>query len=115
MVRVGGGYVTIQEYYNRYATKQCVSMYQIMSNKGTTFLDTVLNLIQTAGVSPEILAQFTDDNESWQNTNTLFILLATFTEEKTRKEKAKKNKKPKKKTMTSPGNSSLINSYGDSP
>ena len=27
MVRVGGGYVTIQEYYNRYSTKQCVSLF----------------------------------------------------------------------------------------
>ncbi len=27
MVRVGGGYVTIKEYYNRYATKQCVQLF----------------------------------------------------------------------------------------
>ena len=27
MVRVGGGYVTIQEYYNRYSSKQCVQLY----------------------------------------------------------------------------------------
>jgi len=45
MVRVGGGYVTIQEYYNRYSSKQCVSLYQIMTNKGTTFMDTVVTLL----------------------------------------------------------------------
>ncbi len=45
MVRVGGGYVTIEEYYNRYSTKQCVSLYQVMNNKGTTFLDTILQLM----------------------------------------------------------------------
>jgi len=45
MVRVGGGYVTIEEYYNRYSTKQCVALYQIMTNKGTTFLDTVVGLL----------------------------------------------------------------------
>ena len=27
MVRVGGGFVTIEEYYNKYSTKQCVAMY----------------------------------------------------------------------------------------
>lgn len=27
MVRVGGGYVTIQEYYNKYSTKQAVALY----------------------------------------------------------------------------------------
>ena len=45
MVRVGGGYVTIEEYYNRYSTKQRVALYQIMTNKGTTFLDTVVGLL----------------------------------------------------------------------
>ena len=32
MVRVGGGYVTIQEYYNKYSTKQAVALYQIMTS-----------------------------------------------------------------------------------
>ena len=42
MVRVGGGYVTIQEYYNKYSTKQAVALYQIMTSRSTTFVDTVI-------------------------------------------------------------------------
>ena len=42
MVRVGGGYVTIQEYYNKYSTKQAVALYQIMTSRSTTFDTTVM-------------------------------------------------------------------------
>jgi len=45
MVRVGGGFVTIREYYNKYATKQCVSLYHEMSARSTTFVETVLELL----------------------------------------------------------------------
>ena len=33
MVRVGGGFITIKEYYNRYATKQCVHLFQKMQRE----------------------------------------------------------------------------------
>jgi len=45
MVRVGGGYVTIQEYYDRYSSKQCVSLYHIMNNESTSFVETITNLL----------------------------------------------------------------------
>lgn len=41
MVRVGGGFVTIEEYYNRYSSKQSVALYQIMNNKGQTFIQVI--------------------------------------------------------------------------
>lgn len=37
MIRVGGGYADIKDYYNGYATKQCVSLYQRMNSSNSTF------------------------------------------------------------------------------
>jgi len=37
MVRVGGGFADISEYYNQYAGKQCVSLYHNMNASGCTF------------------------------------------------------------------------------
>lgn len=31
MVRVGGGYVTLEEYYDRYSVKQCTALFHIIS------------------------------------------------------------------------------------
>lgn len=37
MIRVGGGFEDIKDYYNNYATKQCVSLYQRMNQSSSTF------------------------------------------------------------------------------
>ena len=99
MVRVGGGYVTIEEYYNRYSTKQCVALYQIMTNKGTTFLDTVVGLLSEYQVDQSIINEYLA-GENWENTNLMFLMLATIAEAKMKilnqKSAATKKKKTKK-------------------
>lgn len=49
MMRVGSEYVTIQEYYDRYTYKQCASLYQILDNESTTFVDSITNLLTEHG------------------------------------------------------------------
>ena len=83
MVRVGGGYVTIDEYYNKYATKQCVALYAMMTNRGQPFLDTIADLMRANGVSDEQLQSWYGQPE-FETANTLFIMLATLAEEKTK-------------------------------
>ena len=45
MVRVGGGYVTIAEYYDKYSVKQCVQLFHIMNASSLTFKEVVIDLI----------------------------------------------------------------------
>ena len=45
MVRVGGGYVTLEEYYDRYSLKQCVALFHTLSSSGNYFVDTVIGLL----------------------------------------------------------------------
>ena len=99
MVRVGGGYVTIQEYYNRYSSKQCVALFQRMNANNTTFLETVVNLLITNNASEKVIAKYGSEQERFNDTNTLFMLIASFVEEKTKNlnEKDKSKKKYKKK------------------
>ena len=37
MVRVGGGFADVSEYFNKYAGKQCVSLYHVMKSNNCTF------------------------------------------------------------------------------
>lgn len=82
MVRVGGGYVTIQEYYDRYSSKQCVSLYHIMNTESTSFVDSITNLLKTHGANQNVIDAYQGEHENMQNSNALFLLLATFLEEK---------------------------------
>ena len=45
MVRVGGGYVSLEEYYDKYAVKQCVAFFQIIAHTHLTFVQTVCKLL----------------------------------------------------------------------
>ena len=83
MVRVGGGYAEITDYYNDYATKQCVSLYHIMSAQSCTFKDAVLELMRKNSASPDLYEAYQVDDENWDASNVLFCLLATNIEEKT--------------------------------
>ena len=42
MVRVGGGFVTIAEYYNKYSVKQCVQLFHLMNANSWTFKEVVV-------------------------------------------------------------------------
>jgi len=103
MVRVGGGYVTIQEYYNRYSSKQCVALFQRMNANNTTFLDTVLNLLSTNNASDNIMGKYAAEQERFNDTNMLFMILASFVEEKTRAVNDRSKKKSFKRKSTKNG------------
>ena len=109
MVRVGGGYVTIEEYYNRYSTKQCVALYQLMTSQGTTFLDTIADLMRKNGCSEDQLQPWYAE-ENFDTANTLFILLATFAEERLKSLNSgnnRRNSSPKKKKKGKKGKRSV--------
>ena len=101
MVSVGGGFVSISEYYNRYSTGQSVKLYHLMKANESTFLDTVLTLLKQKSAGPEVMEQYNTVEGDWDSVNKLFVIIATFVEEKAnekRKSAAKKKKKSKKKT-----------------
>jgi len=97
MVRVGGGFADIVEYYNNYATKQCVSLYQIMNSTNCTFKQAIHDLMEKNVASPESIEAYEIDDESWDSANFLFCLLATTVEERSTEEKRRSTKKKSKK------------------
>ena len=103
MVRVGGGYAEISDYYNDYATKQCVSLYHIMNAQNCTFKAAILELMQKNSASPEMLDAYQVDDENWESSNVFFCLLATSIEERTSLEKRKSTKKKKKAVRAASG------------
>ncbi len=96
MVRVGGGYVTIQEYYNKYATKQCVALYATMSSHNTPFLDTIIDLLEKNMASQEVIDAYIEEGENWESVNQLFVLIATFLEERLKALNSPKRRKSSK-------------------
>ena len=98
MVRVGGGYVDIKDYYNNYATKQCVSMHQRMKSSNFTLKQAIIDLLTKNGAAPEIIeAHQVCNDDDWQSANDLFLLLSVLIEEKTNDLVRKSPKKLKRK------------------
>jgi len=58
MVRVGGGYVTIAEYYNKYSTKQCVQIFHIMNAHSQTFKEVVVELLTKNSASSSTMSAY---------------------------------------------------------
>ena len=84
MIRVGGGYEDIKNYYNNYATKQCVSLYQRMRSSNNTFKEALLDLLGKHSATPEVIEAYRAESDAdWQTANDLFILLSNIVEEKT--------------------------------
>ena len=109
MVRVGGGYVTIREYFNKYATKQCVSLYHEMAANSTTFVDTVLNVLQRNLAPAEVIEAYSSEMQNWEDVNSLFVLIATFLEQKTRELNSSPSRKsPKKKKKSRPADGDMF-------
>mmetsp|Transcript_1211 Transcript_1211/g.1857 ORF Transcript_1211/g.1857 Transcript_1211/m.1857 type:complete len:126 (-) Transcript_1211:481-858(-) len=105
MVRVGGGYVTITEYYNKYSVKQCVQLYHIMNANSQTFKDAVVDLMNKNMAMEDFIATYEDlDDDSWESINQLFIILTATLEVKTKEAakspgKGKKSKKAKRASV----------------
>ena len=56
MVRVGGGFVTLQEYYEKYSAKQCVSFYHLLSSQRVNnFRDGLILLLKNLKVPTDKL------------------------------------------------------------
>ena len=83
MVRVGGGFVTMEEYYDKYSLRQCVALFHMLSSTGLTFVDCIYRLLEEHGASAEILAKYSEAEAcKWDDVNKAFIILATHVEEK---------------------------------
>ena len=109
MVRVGGGYVTIAEYYNKYSVKQCVQLYHIMAANSQKFKDTVLDLMQKNQCSDDLINAYHNDldEDSWEYINQLFVILTATLEVKSKEEAQKaaspnRSSKKKKKKAAAP-------------
>ena len=96
MVRVGGGYVTIKEYYNRYATKQCVQLFQKLQSQEQTFNQVVLDLLETNQALPEVIEAYRSEG-NWDEANSMFVVLSAFLEQQT---KENNNLSPKKRAAS---------------
>ena len=98
MIRVGGGYEDIKNYYNNYATKQCVSLYQRMRSSNSTFKEALLDLLGKYSATPEVMEAYRAESDAdWQTANDLFILLSNIVEEKTNDlTQARRQTSPKK-------------------
>ena len=98
MIRVGGGYEDIKNYYNNYATKQCVSLYQRMRSSNSTFKEALLDLLGKHSATPEVIEAYRAESDAdWQTANDLFILLSNIVEEKTNDlTQARRQTSPKK-------------------
>ena len=84
MIRVGGGFEDIKDYYNNYATKQCVSLYQRMNSTNSTFKQALLDILIKNSAAPDVIEAYqAEDDADWQTANDLFILLSNIVEEKT--------------------------------
>ena len=87
MVRVGGGYADIKDYYNKYAIKQCVSLYQRIKSSNSTFKKTIVELLEKNKAAPEVINAYLAKSASWVATDYLFKLLSNLVEVKTNKSK----------------------------
>ena len=45
MVNIGGGYVDIEEYYDKYSYSQSVALYRLIKQQGLTFMDALTGLL----------------------------------------------------------------------
>ena len=69
MVRVGGGFVTIGEYYDKYSSKQCVALFTSMKNGSINFLQQTVKLLQANQASQEIIEAYKAEEENMNNSN----------------------------------------------
>lgn len=97
VVRVGGGFADIPEYYNKYSIKQCTELYHHISSKQLTFQDAVIDLAKKNNADDKVLeAYMAENSEQWDNVNTIFLLLSAFFEEKKNKDNSAKKRSSKK-------------------
>ena len=64
MVNVGGGFVTIQEYYDKYSYSQCVHLYRLLKAQNLSFDAGLIQILEQKNKNrqyrhlPEILAVY---------------------------------------------------------
>ena len=107
MVRVGGGFAGIPEYYNKYSHKQCIELYHHLSSRQLTFKDAVIDFARKNNADDRIIEAYLDEKnaDQFDNVNTIFLLLSAFFEEKKNKDLSNKKsstKKGKKKSNKAP-------------
>ena len=55
LIRVGGGYVTLEEYITRNAPFECIKIYMLMKEKKISFKDAVTHYLENQEVSKKIM------------------------------------------------------------
>ena len=58
MITVGGGYVSIQEYYEKHAYKQCVQFYSMLKRNRFTFLQGLIHMLESRNASPDVVRSY---------------------------------------------------------
>ena len=89
MVTVGGGFVSIQEYYDKYSLSQCVSIHRMMIAQDLAFNGVIVRLLQQKNKNgkfkevDEILKTYSEqDSANWVKTNDAFMTVAGYVDEK---------------------------------
>lgn len=79
MITVGGGFVTIQEYYEKHSIKQCVKLYSMLKRNNFTFSQGVIHLLESRNLAPDVIKSYQAQKPSkWNYANKAFMDLAGF-------------------------------------
>ena len=68
MVKVGGGYKTIQEYYDKNSFKQNIDFYRLCKkNPQDGFLKTLVSILKKVGTPQSVIAKYEAENPAmWE-------------------------------------------------
>jgi len=68
----------------------------MMSSHNTPFLDTIIDLLEKNMASQEVIDAYIEEGENWESVNQLFVLIATFLEERLKALNSPKKRKSSK-------------------
>ena len=94
MVSVGGGFMSVQEYYDQCSFKQNMIFYRHCKNSAYdgSFLKTLVSILRKSGTPQEVIAKYeAEDPAMWERVGELFMRLSDFANEK-RKQEVKKQR-----------------------
>ena len=82
-----------------------------MSDQNTTFKDTVIELLERNQADTELIAKYKEvDDDQWEASNKLFVILSTFIEDKQKELNQKGKKKSIKKVGKKKGGAAFDSS-----
>lgn len=83
MVTVGGGFVTIQEYYEKHSIKQCVKLYSLLKRNNFSLLQGIIHLLESRSAAQEVIRSYKAQKATeWSSANDTFMQLAGYVQKK---------------------------------